>query len=220
MKTDFEIQKDVMDELTWQPLLSASQIGVAVKNGIVTLTGTVDSYLEKIVAEDAAKKVTGVKAVAEDIEVKLKGSKKNDTEIAEAVMFSLRWHSSIDENKIKIKVENGWVTLDGSVTWNFQKVAIRSAIAKLEGVKGITNNLQVNPIVRLDDVKNRINAAFHRSATIDSDNIHLSVTGSTVTLSGTVRSYAEKKDAESAAWLAPGVIKVVNLLEINQKVFA
>lgn len=221
MKTDLEIQKDVMEELSWQPSLNAAHIGVAANNGIVTLSGTVDTYLEKIIAEEATKKISGVRALAEDIEIKIKGiTKKTDTEIAEEVMFALKWQSSVDENKIKVKVENGRVLIEGEVIWNFQKTAIKSAISNVEGVKGISCNILVNPLTVPADIKNRLDAAFHRNAAIDSDHIHISVVGSTVTLTGMIRSYSEMKDAEKATWLAPGVKRVVNLLEINLELVA
>lgn len=221
MKTDAEIQKDVMEELRWEPLLNASEIGVAVKNGIVTLSGTVDTYGKKVAAEDAAKSVAGVKAVAEDIEVRLSAfGSRNDTEIAQAVMNALKWHSAVQEDKIKIKVEGGWVTLEGEVEWEFQKSAARTMVENLTGVVGIINNIKIQPSVVATDIKRKINAAFHRSATVDSEKINLEVVGSKVILKGKVRSYAEKKDAENAAWLAPGVDKVENKLEIDTEVFA
>lgn len=221
MKTDSEIQKDVMDELRWDPILTASEIGVAVKKGIVTLSGTVNTYAKKIAAEEAAKRVAGVKAVAEDMEVKVSGSgKKNDTEIAEAVLNELKWHSSVDADKIKIKVEDGWVTMEGEIDWEFQRRAIHNVVENLLGVSGIIDNIKVIPTLRSKDIKQKINAAFHRSATIDSDKIHIDTSGSKVILKGKVRSWAEKKDAENAAWLAPGVSAVENQIEIDTEVFA
>jgi osmotically-inducible protein OsmY len=219
MKTDQEIQNDVMDELKWEPFLTASEIGVAVKNGIVTLSGTVDRYAKKIAAETAAKKVNGVKAVAEDIEVKLgTSSKKNDTEIAEAAITALKWHSAMQENKIKISVENGWVTLEGNVDWEFQRNSAKYMVENLIGVVGITNNIKLKTIVASTDVKRKIASAFHRSATVDSEKINITLEGTKVILSGKVRSIAEKKDAENAAWLAPGVNSIENKLEIDSEV--
>ena len=219
MKTDQEIQNDVMDELKWEPFLTASEIGVAVKNGIVTLSGTVDRYAKKIAAETAAKKVNGVKAVAEDIEVKLgTSSKKNDTEIAEAALTALKWHSAMQENKIKISVENGWVTLEGDVDWEFQRNSAKYMVENLIGVVGITNNIKIKTVVASTDVKRKIASAFHRSATVDSEKINITLEGTKVILSGKVRSFAEKKDAENAAWLAPGVNSIENKLEIDSEV--
>ena len=221
MRTDSEIQKDVMDEFRWEPLLNASEIGVAVKHGIVTLTGSVDTYTKKLAAENAAKNVLGVKAVAENIEVKLTSyGKRNDTEIAEAVLNALKWHTAVKEDKIKIKVEDGWVSLDGEVEWEFQKTAARSTVENLTGVVGITNNIKIKPQVAGTDIKKKISAAFHRSAMLDSEKITIDVVGGKVKLNGKVRSYAEKKDAETAAWLAPGVDKVENNLEIDTEVYA
>lgn len=142
MKTDLEIQNDVMEELQWTSLLNASEIGVAVKNGVVTLSGTVDNYRKKVAAEEAAKGVAGVKAVAEDIMVKVKDAwVKTDAEIAQAVLNALQWNSSVREEKIKVKVENGWVTLDGDAEWEFQRSSAKTAVRNLLGVRGITLGL-------------------------------------------------------------------------------
>jgi osmotically-inducible protein OsmY len=221
MKTDLEIQKDVMSELSWEPLLNATEIGVAVKNGIVTLSGTVNTYSKKLAAEDAAKRVIGVKAVALDIDVKIALlGKKTDAEIAEVVLNALKWHTSVPDDKIKIKVEDGWVTLDGEVEWEFQRNASRNAVKDLSSVAGITNNIRLVSALKISEVKNKITSAFQRSATVDSERITLSVEGSKVVLMGKVRSYAEKRDAENAAWLAPGVTSVENKLEIDTAVYA
>jgi osmotically-inducible protein OsmY len=221
MKTDLEIQKDVMAELAWKPFLKASEIGVAVKNGIVTLSGTVDTYSKKISAEDAAKGVAGVKAVAEDIEVKTSSNtKRTDADIAEAVVHALKWNSSVIDEKIKVKVENGWVTLDGEAEWEYQRNSARYAVQNLLGVAGLSNNIKLKPHANPVDIKQKISAAFLRSANLDSDRITVKSDGNAVTLTGKVRSYAEKKDAEKVAWLAPGVNKVDNKLEIDLEVFA
>ena len=221
MKSDSEIKKNVMEELRWEPLLNASEIGVAVTNGIVTLAGTVNMYSKKLAAEEAAKRVIGVKAVAEDIEVKISIlGKKNDADIAQAVVNSLKWHGSVPDEKIKVKVEDGWVTLYGEVEWEFQRNSARTAVTNLTGVVGISNNIKIVPTLKTADVKNKIAAAFQRSATIDSERITISAEGSKVTLSGKVRSYVEKRDAENAAWLAPGVNMVENKLVIDTEVYA
>lgn len=216
MKSDYQIQEDVMEELKWQPFLKASEIGVAVKNGVVTLSGHVDSYSKKLAAENAAKKVVGVKAVAEDIEVGISPSyHKTDAEIAEAVLDALKWHNAVQEEKIKIKVEDGNVRLEGEVEWEYQRTMAKTAIENLSGVRLITNLIIVKPKISPSDIQKKINAAFHRSATVDSSKIEVEADGSRVTLRGTVRSIAEREDAENAAWFAPGVISVVNNIEIE-----
>jgi osmotically-inducible protein OsmY len=216
MKSDSQIQKDVMEQLKWEPFLNASEIGVAVKNGVVTLSGNVDSYSKKVAAENAVKKIAGVKAIAEDIQIGVSPAySKSDTEIAEAVINALKWHSAVQEEKIKIKVENGNVRLDGEVEWEYQRTSVRSAIEHLAGVRSVINLIAVTPKVKPTDIQQKISSAFHRSATIDAGKITADVTGTKVTLRGKVRSFAEKQDAENAAWNAPGVTIVESGLEIE-----
>ena len=216
MKTDYEIQKDVMEELRWEPILSATEIGVAAKNGIVTLSGTVDSYAKKLAAERAATKVAGVKAVAEDIEVKLFNTlRKSDTEVAQAVANALKWNSSVNDDKIKIKVDDGWVTLEGEAEWEFQKNSAKSSIENLVGVRGISNLIRVTPRIKMTEIKQKISAAFQRHASLDAGKIHVDTLGNKVILTGNVSSLAEKNDAEDAAWAAPGVTLVENKLDVN-----
>jgi len=212
-----DIQKDVMAQLKWEPFLNSSNIGAAVKNGIVTLSGQVDSYSKKVVAEKAAKKVSGVKAIAEDIQVGISPiTQKTDAEIAEAVLNALKWHTMIPEEKIKVTVENGNVKLEGEIDWEYQHTQAKIAIENLTGVRSIVNLISVKPRVNSSDIQKKINAAFLRSATIEADKIKADILGSQVTLSGKVRSFAEKEDAENAAWFAPGVTSVKSELEIEE----
>ena len=220
MRTDAQIQKDVMDEIRWEPFLHASEIGVAVKNGVVTLSGQVDSYSKKLSAEKATKKVLGVKAIAEDIQIGVSPAyKKTDTEIAEAVLNALKWHTAVQEEKIKIKVEDGNVRLDGEVEWEYQRSNAKTAIENLSGVRSVINFITVKPRATATDVRQKIASAFHRSATIDAEKITTEVVGSKVVLKGKVRSIAEKEDAEIAAWNAPGVTILENKLTVEEPVY-
>lgn len=221
MKTDVEIQQAVMAEIKWEPLLNAAEIGVAVKNGVVTLSGLVDTYTKKLWAEKAAKRVTGVKAVAQDVEVKISNiGQRTDSEIAEAALNALKWHSSVLEDKIKLKVDNGWVTLEGEVEWEFLKNSAAHAVENLIGVRGVTNIIKIKPSLNPTDIKKKISNAFQRSATLDSENIQVETVNDKVIIKGKVRSLAEKKEAERAAWLAPGVSSVDNRIEIDTEIFA
>jgi osmotically-inducible protein OsmY len=221
MKTDVEIQKDVMEELKWEPLLTASEIGVAVKNKVVTLSGTVDSFYKKEEAENAAKRVSGVVAVAEDIEVKpFATSKKNDTEIARMIADTLKWDSVVQDDKVRVKVEDAWVTLEGIVDWEFQKESVKSSIKSLVGIRGISNNITVKPSVTAKDIKQKISLAFHRSATVDASKVEIEIEGSKAILTGRVRSWSEKNDAEDAAWKAEGITAIENKLVIDSSVYA
>ena len=215
MRTDSKIKEDVLEELAWQPNIDETQIGVVVDNGIVTLSGTVDSYSKKITAEKAAKSVFGVRAVAEDIKVQYGTSyQKTDSEIAKATADALKWNTSVPEDKINIKVEDGWVYLSGAVMWDYQKQAAKKTVEKLAGVKFVSNTISIEQPVKPIDIKNRITKAFKRSADIDAKNVTVAVDGHTVKLRGKVHSLAEKEDARKAAYFAPGVYKVENELEI------
>ncbi|WP_018615495.1 BON domain-containing protein [Segetibacter koreensis] len=215
MKNDSVVQEDVLNELKWNPFLHAANIGVSVKNGVVTLSGEVDSYLEKVEAEKAVHKVAGVRAVALDIQVGISpGNFRTDAEIAEAVLNSLKWHTSIPEEKIVIKVENGIVTLDGEVDWAYQRASVKDLVSNLAGVKSVINLITVKPRVAQTDIKEKIQDAFRRVATVDAQHISVEVIGNKVLLKGKVRSYAERNDAENAAWSAPGIIEVDNRLEV------
>jgi osmotically-inducible protein OsmY len=215
MKTDARIKDEVLQELAWQLGVDKTQIGVIVKDGIVTLTGVVDSYTKKINAEKAAKSVYGVKAVAEDIEVKYTAEKgKTDSEIAKAVVGAFEWNTAIPEEDVKIKVEDGWVYLSGEVKWDYQRTAAKNVVEKLYGVKGVISNISIKQLVQPSEVKDRITKALERSADLEAKNIHVEVDGHTVTLTGTVHSLNEKDEARRAAFFAPGVTKVDNKLKI------
>lgn len=216
MKTDADIQKYVMEELKWEPAIHSSEIGVAVKNGVVTLSGTVDTYQEKKMAEKAALKVAGVKGIAEDIEIRLSyHDQKTDAELAQAVVNALKWNALVPDDNIKIKVENAWVTAQGMVEWAYEQNAVRDAIASIVGIKGISNLVKVMPKLDPADVKKKISAAFERNAMIDANNILIENIGNKVMLAGKVSSYAEKREAEHVAWNAPGVASVENNIEVK-----
>ena len=215
MRTDLSIKEDILDELEWQPSIDETQIGVVVKDGIVTLTGTVDSYVKKREAEKAAKSVVGVKAVAEEIEVQYStSSQKSDTEIATAAVNALKWNISVPSNKIDVKVEDGWVYLSGEVMWDFEKNAAKKAIENLPSVKYVVNNITLKNTVEAEDIKNKIKKAFERSADIDSKSITVKTEGHNVKLTGKVHSLKEKDDARRTAYYAPGVWSVDNELEV------
>ena len=216
MRTDLKIKEDVLDELAWQPKIDETQIGVIVNDGIVTLTGTVDSYSKKIAAEKAAKGVYGVKAVAEDIQVKFSSNReKSDTDIAKAVVDVLKWNTSVHDEDIKVKIEDAWVYLSGEVKWSYQKNTAKRIVEELTGVKGVINRITLKQTVKPFEIKNRITKAFERSAELEAKTIEVKVDGHTVTLNGTVHSITEKEEALRAAFFAPGVTKVVNNLEIQ-----
>jgi osmotically-inducible protein OsmY len=216
MKTDFQIKEDVLNELSWQPNIDETQIGVIVENGVVTLSGVVDNYAKKLAAEKAVKAVVGVKAVALDIEVKYGLEyKKTDKEIAKAVADALKWNSSVPEDDVKVKVENGWVYLSGEVQWSYQKNAAKIAVENILGVRGVSNTIKLKSDLEPVEIKKNIKKAFQRLADIDADNIILETHGHTVTLRGKVHSLKEKEDAETAAYNAPGVYDVKNELKVE-----
>jgi len=215
-RTDAQIQSDVLAELKWDARVMPNEIGVAVKDGVVTLTGWVDSYTKRWVAEEAAHRVRGVKAVANDIEVRLSsGAERNDTDIAAAAARALEWDAFVPVDKIDVTVSKGWVTLKGEVEWQYQKQDAELAVGRLAGVKGVTNLIIVKPRLTPSELKAKIEQALVRSAELDAKRITVDVVGSKVTLKGTVRSWAEKQEAERQAWLAPGVTSVDNRITIE-----
>ena len=215
MKTDLEIKNDVLKQLAWQPDINETQIGVVVENGVVTLTGFITDYSKKLAAEKAVKKVKGVKAVAEDIQVKYGSSyQKTDKEIALAIVNTFEWNTILQEKNIEIKVDAGWVWLSGEVQWGFQKNAAKRVVEKLLGVKGVINNINIKQAVEPKKIKEKITKAFERLADVDAHNITIYVEGNTVKLKGKVHSLSEKDEARRTAYYAPGVYKVENELEV------
>lgn len=215
MKTDRELQESVLAELDWEPSLDASQIGVEVRDGVVTLQGKVDSYAQKWAAERAAKNVPGVRSLAMDLEVTLPGSfKRTDTDIAMAAKNAIDWNASIPKDAVKVVVDNGWITLSGKVEWAFIRTAAESAVRGLLGVKGVSNHITITPQIEPRNIKTRIEAALQRRAHVDASHIKIEANKGTVTLKGEVDSLAERDTIEQAAWNAPGVQKVVDNLTI------
>ncbi len=216
MKNNEELQKDVQDAIKWEPLLNAAEIGVTAKDGVVSLTGVVDTYAKKMEAEDAAKRVIGVKALVEKIEVKLPSAwTKTNAEVAKEVLVALKSNWSVPADKVTVKVEDGWVTLDGELPWNYQKEAAKSAVNYLTGVKGVTNNIKIKSDVHDAIEKEDVVAAIARSWSIDDSDISVSVSGTSVTLTGTVNSWYQKEEAGRIAWKTPGIWSVKNELAVD-----
>lgn len=216
MRTDHEVQQAVLEELQWEPTVQSSHIGVTADHGVVTLTGHAANYVTKLQAERAAKRVIGVEAVANDIDVmQLDVGVPDDASIAQRVLSALDWNVSVPKGRVRVTVAAGWITLEGEVEWFYQKRAAEDAVRDLLGVRGITNSIAVKPRVRADEVKDKIESALHRSADLDAKKIHVEAEAGRVVISGTVRSWAEHEDAIHAAWSAPGVTAVDDHLAIR-----
>jgi len=216
MKTDAQLQKDVIAQLDWEPAIHATQIGVEVKDGIVTLAGEVATYSEKWYAERAAQRVSGVKALAIEMKVKLAGpSRRTDGDIAQSVRNVLDWTTSVESSAVKVLVEGGWITLSGEVDWQYQKQAATDAVRSLMGVTGVSDQIGIKHKPMASIVKADIDAAIKRSAALDSSEIFVEVRGTDVTLTGSVHSWSERELATDSAWSSPGVRNVIDKMTLS-----
>jgi len=217
MKTNEQLQKDVRDAIKWEPLLANAEIGVSAKNGVVTLLGTVDNYAKKSHAEDAAKEVSGVKVVIEQIDVKMPSNifSPDDNDLAREILNAFKWNMEIPDDKIQVMIEKGWITLEGEVQWNHQKEAAGAIVQKLMGVKGVLNNITIKSETIDQIEKIAIESALARNWSIKEQDINVEVSDNTVLLTGTVGSWYERDEAERQAWKAPGVELVDNELVVE-----
>jgi osmotically-inducible protein OsmY len=216
MKTDSELQKDVMTELEWEPSIKPAEIGVSVRDGVVMLSGYVDSYIKRWVAERVAARVFGVKGVSEELKVRLPDSlKRPDEEIARVVSDALGWNVFVPHDRVKVRVRDGVVTLSGEVDWWYQKDAAEDAVRKLAGVVLVINNITIIPTIKPQDVRDKIETAFQRNALLDARRVTVETSGNKVILRGSVRNWAEREQVEQAAWAAPGVSQVESNIMIN-----
>ena len=217
MKSDREIERDVKEELKWEPgLPDAADIAVSVKSGVVTLAGFVKSYTDKYEAEAAAKRVAGVFGVANDIQVRMPSvDERPDPEIARDAVAAIKTQLPFSSEYIKVVVKNGWVNLEGQVEWQYQRSTAENAVRRIKGVKGVSNLIQLRPRAEPSEIKRRIEEAFRRNAEVDANRIIVETNGSEVTLKGTVRSWIEREEAERIAWSAPGVTKVEDRIVVS-----
>ena len=214
---DLDLRKDVLDELEWDPSVDARKIGVIVEDDVITLTGEVPAYSDRLTAEKIVKRVEGVRAVANDLEVKLPADhERTDAAIAHAAITALEWNVTVPKGRVPVSVTNGWVTLEGTVEWYYQKRASEDAVRNIIGVRGVTNNIAiVQPKTGAADIRAKIEAALKRSAEVDARKIGVETTDGKVVLRGSVRSWVEREDAVNAAWAAPGVINVIDEIRVN-----
>jgi len=216
MKDDSQLRRDVELALEWDPRVDAREIGVAAKDGVVTLSGHVSTYAEQVCAEEVTENVQGVRGIANEVEVKLgEAGVRSDTEVAAAAVDALRRHVGVPSESVRVVVRDGWVTLEGSVDGMYRRIAAENAVRYLHGVRGLTDLVAIVPRVVVSDIKTRIEAAFYRHAHLDAKHITVLASDGEVTLSGTVPSWQERKEAERAAWAAPGVAKVHNRLVVH-----
>lgn len=215
-REDQDLRQAVLDELECEPSIETNAIGVAVENGVVTLAGRVDSFTKKLAAERCAQRIPGVKAVAEEIEIEIPSlHRRNDTDIAEAAVTALTWNAIVPHDRVKVKVENGWITLSGDLDWGYQKTAAEAAVRDLLGVKVVHNLISTKKLADPAAVKREISRLFHRNIQRDLDHIVVETHDGTVQLRGAVSSWSERQDAVKAAWNTPGVAKVENYITIN-----
>lgn len=216
MKTDSQLKRDVMDELAWDPAVSANAIGVAVKDGVVTLSGHLDTFAEKVAVQRAVRRVTGVRAMAIELDVKLAPQhQRSDTEIAAAAEHALRWNIVVPADRVRATVEQGWVQLTGEVDWDYQRQAAYKSVRSLTGVVGVSNEITLRQRTTPADLAQRIEDALKRQALREAHRVQVTVENGTVTLKGSVHSWQERDAAQGAAWSAPGVRDVVNQLTLG-----